>query len=164
MPKTRSDQPHTLIKLDKKQPIVSPATEKRKQGGQNGHGLGNAELDCAEAHKLKNIDERQVNAGYERVVTNVFCDVQLHNAVNSELFLLFVNSIHKKTAVRKLKAVRRLKMKNVWSIIALILVIIGGLNWMVVGIFNFNVVDWYLRWCLGLRPSCIFSWDLPQFT
>lgn len=33
-------------------------------------------------------------------------------------------------------------MKNVWSIIALILVIIGGLNWMVVGIFNFNVVDW----------------------
>ena len=48
----------------------------------------------------------------------------------------------KKTAVRKLKAVRRLKMKNVWSIIALILVIIGGLNWMVVGIFNFNVVDW----------------------
>lgn len=61
---------------------------KRKQGGQNGHGLGNAELDCAEAHKLKNIDERQVNAGYERVVTNVFCDVQLHNAVNSELFFV----------------------------------------------------------------------------
>lgn len=61
---------------------------KRKQGWQNGHGFGNAELDCAEAHKLKNIDERQVNAGYERVVTNVFCDVQLHNAVNSELFFV----------------------------------------------------------------------------
>ena len=46
-------------------------------------------------------------------------------------------------------------MKNVWSIIALILVIIGGLNWMVVGIFNFNVVDWvYSRGtCRNLHDS-----------
>lgn len=55
-------------------------------------------------------------------------------------------------------------MKNVWSIIALILVIIGGLNWMVVGIFNFNVVDWVFAMVPWLAPSCIFSWDLPQFT
>ena len=33
VPKTRSDQPHTLIKLDKKQPIVSPATEKGNREG-----------------------------------------------------------------------------------------------------------------------------------
>ena len=54
--------------------------------------------------------------------------------------------------MRKLKAVRRLKMKNVWSIIALILVIIGGLNWMVVGIFNFNVVDWVFAMVPWLAP------------
>jgi len=33
-------------------------------------------------------------------------------------------------------------MRNFWSILAFILTIIGGLNWLIVGIFRFNVVDW----------------------
>lgn len=33
-------------------------------------------------------------------------------------------------------------MRNFWSIFALVLTIIGGLNWLIVGIFRFNVVDW----------------------
>lgn len=33
-------------------------------------------------------------------------------------------------------------MRNFWSILALILTIIGGINWLIVGIFHFNVVDW----------------------
>lgn len=33
-------------------------------------------------------------------------------------------------------------MRNTISIIALILVIAGALNWLLVGIFSFNLVDW----------------------
>lgn len=33
-------------------------------------------------------------------------------------------------------------MRNFWSILAFVLTIIGGLNWLVVGIFRFNFVDW----------------------
>lgn len=34
-------------------------------------------------------------------------------------------------------------MKNNWlDILTLILVIVGGLNWGLVGLFNFNLVDW----------------------
>lgn len=31
---------------------------------------------------------------------------------------------------------------NVFSVISLILVIVGAINWLLVGIFNFNLVDW----------------------
>ena len=34
------------------------------------------------------------------------------------------------------------ELKNMLDRIALILVIIGGINWLIVGIFRFNVVDW----------------------
>lgn len=44
--------------------------------------------------------------------------------------------------MRKLKAVRRLKMKNVWSDYALILVIIRRSQLVVDRYFQLNVVDW----------------------
>lgn len=34
------------------------------------------------------------------------------------------------------------KTFNVFSVIALVLTIVGALNWLCVGIFNFNVVTW----------------------
>ncbi|MBR2975088.1 MAG: DUF378 domain-containing protein [Clostridia bacterium] len=34
------------------------------------------------------------------------------------------------------------KACNVFSVIALILVIVGALNWLLIGIFNFNLVSW----------------------
>ncbi len=34
------------------------------------------------------------------------------------------------------------KTFNVFSVIALILTIIGALNWLAIGIFSFNVVNW----------------------
>lgn len=34
-----------------------------------------------------------------------------------------------------------MKKMNAWSWIAVILVIIGGLNWGLIGFFNFNLVD-----------------------
>ncbi len=34
------------------------------------------------------------------------------------------------------------KTFNVFSVIALILTIIGALNWLAIGIFGFNVVNW----------------------
>ena len=34
------------------------------------------------------------------------------------------------------------KTFNVFSVIALILTIIGALNWLAIGIFSFNVVSW----------------------
>lgn len=34
------------------------------------------------------------------------------------------------------------KTYNVFSVIALILVIIGAINWLLVGIFSFNLVTW----------------------
>lgn len=34
------------------------------------------------------------------------------------------------------------KVFNVFSVIALILTIVGALNWLAIGIFGFNVVNW----------------------
>ncbi len=34
------------------------------------------------------------------------------------------------------------KTFNVFSIIALVLTIVGALNWLAIGIFSFNVVNW----------------------
>ena len=34
------------------------------------------------------------------------------------------------------------KTCNVFSVIALILVIVGALNWLLIGIFSFNLVTW----------------------
>ncbi len=34
------------------------------------------------------------------------------------------------------------KTFNVFSVIALILTIVGALNWLAIGIFSFNVVNW----------------------
>lgn len=31
--------------------------------------------------------------------------------------------------------------------IALILLLIGGINWGLVGLFRFNLIDWMFRWC-----------------
>ncbi len=31
--------------------------------------------------------------------------------------------------------------------IALILLLIGGLNWGLVGLFRFNLIDWMFGWC-----------------
>ena len=32
--------------------------------------------------------------------------------------------------------------KNIWSWIAFVLLVVGGLNWGLVGIFNFDLVAW----------------------
>lgn len=47
-----------------------------------------------------------------------------------------------------------MKKLNVLDWIALILVIVGGLNWALVGIFNFNLVEYILLLFL-LRSSSI---------
>ena len=48
--------------------------------------------------------------------------------------------------------------------IALALIVIGGINWGLVGIFRFDLVAWI---CGGRRPSSpassIFLWALPHF-
>ncbi len=59
-------------------------------------------------------------------------------------------------------------MRNFWSIFALVLAIIGGINWLLIGIFAFNLVGWlfgFAPWIasliyilVGLAAIYLFVW------
>ena len=53
----------------------------------------------------------------------------------------FVKSHHTKSTKQKGGSALN-KTFNVFSVIALVLTIVGALNWLLVGIFDFNLVTW----------------------
>lgn len=56
---------------------------------------------------------------------------------------MYILSLFTHTSTTKDKEEQNVKKTfNVFSVIALVLTIVGALNWLCVGIFNFNVVTW----------------------